>query len=46
MNDTSQKMASLVGILGAFLVVGILVYAMTRYLQPAPLNTARIAGRK
>ena len=46
MNDTSQKMASLVGILGAFLVVGILVYAMTRYLQPAPLNTARIAERK
>src|SRR4030095_16144596 len=46
MNDTSQKMASLVGILGAFLVVGILVFAMTRYLQPPPLNTARIAERK
>ena len=48
MNDTPccQKTASFVGILGAFLVVGVLVYAMKHYTQPAPLNQARIEERK
>jgi len=46
MNDSSPKFASLIGILGAFLIVGVLVLAMNRSLQPAPLNTARIAERK
>jgi hypothetical protein len=46
MNSTSQRISSLIGVLGAFLIVGILVLAMTRYLQPAPLNTARINERK
>jgi hypothetical protein len=48
MNDTPccQKTASFVGILGAFLVVGVLVYAMKHYTQPAPLNQVRIEERK
>ena len=48
MNATpsSQKTASLVGILGAFLVVGVLVYAMKHYTRPAPLNQARVDERK
>lgn len=46
MNDNSQKTASLIGVLGAFLIVGILAFAMTRYLKPAPLNTARIDERR
>jgi hypothetical protein len=48
MNDTpsSQKTASFVGILGAFLVVGMLVYAMKYYTRPAPLNQARVEERK
>jgi hypothetical protein len=48
MNGTpsSQKTASFVGILGAFLVVGVLVYAMKHYTRPAPLNQARIEERK
>jgi hypothetical protein len=46
MNGSSQKTASFIGILGAFLVVGVLVYAMKHYIQPAPLNQARIEERK
>jgi hypothetical protein len=48
MNPTpsSQKTASLVGILGAFLVIGVLVYAMKYYTRPAPLNQARVEERK
>ena len=48
MNETKccQKTASFVGVLGAFLVVGVLVYAMKQYTRPAPLNTARIEERK
>ena len=46
MNDNSQRTASLIGVLGAFLIVGILVFAMTRYLKPAPINTARIDERR
>ena len=41
-----QKTASFIGILGAFLVVGVLVYAMKQYTRPAPLNQARITERK
>jgi hypothetical protein len=46
MNGSSQKTASFIGILGAFLVVGVLVYAMKHYTRPAPLNQARIEERK
>ena len=46
MNGSSQKTASFIGILGAFLVVGILVYAMKQYTRPAPLNQARVDERK
>jgi hypothetical protein len=48
MNPTpsSQKTASFVGILGAFLVIGVLVYAMKYYTRPAPLNQARVEERK
>jgi hypothetical protein len=48
MNATpsSQKTASLVGILGALLVIGVLVYAMKYYTRPAPLNQARVDERK
>jgi len=46
MSDTRQKTASFLGILGAFLVVGVLVYAMKQYTRPAPLNRARIEERK
>lgn len=42
----SQKTISFLGILGAFLVVGALVYAMKYYTRPAPLNQARIEERK
>jgi hypothetical protein len=43
---SSQKTASLVGILGAFLVIGVLVFAMKHYTRPAPLNQARVDERK
>jgi uncharacterized protein YdaU (DUF1376 family) len=33
------------GVLGAFLIVGILIWAMIRYTQPAPLDTQRAAAR-
>lgn len=46
MNGSSQKTASFIGILGAFLVVGVLVYAMKQYTRPAPLNQARVEERK
>jgi hypothetical protein len=46
MNGSSQKAASLVGILGAFLIVAILIYAMKSYVQPQPVNQARIDERK
>ena len=45
-NSCCQKSASFIGILGAFLVVGVLVYAMKQYTRPAPLNTARIEERR
>ena len=48
MNGTSsrQNTASLAGILGAFLVVGVLIYAMKQYTRPAPLNQARVEERR
>lgn len=47
-NDSccSQKTISFLGILGAFLVVAALLYAMKYYTRPAPLNQARIEERK
>jgi hypothetical protein len=41
----SQKTASFVGILGAFLVVALLVYVMKQTMRPAPLNQARAQER-
>lgn len=46
MNGTSQKATSLIGILGSFLILGVLVFAMKRYIQPPPINQARIEERK
>lgn len=48
MNGTSsgQKTASLLGILGAFLVVAVLIYAMKQYTQTPPLNQARVQERR
>ncbi len=39
-------LAYLVGILGSFLIVAALVWAMQRYTQPPPLGEDRIAVRK
>ena len=41
-----NKLVTLLGILGSFLVVAALVLAMKHYTQPAPLNTARVEERK
>lgn len=41
----SQRTASFVGILGAFLVVALLVYVMKQSTRPAPLNQARARER-
>ncbi len=38
-------LAYLVGILGAFLIVGILIWAMQRYTRPEPLGADRAAVR-
>ena len=38
-------LAYIVAILGAFLIVAVLVWAMQRYTQPAPLNADRAATR-
>ena len=46
MNDCKQKTVSFVAILGAFLVVGALVYAMKQYTRPPALNQARVEERK
>lgn len=35
-----------IGILGAFLIVGLLVWAMYKYTQPQPISQARAAERK
>ena len=42
----SQKTISFLGILGAFLIVAALLYAMKYYTRPAPLNQARVEERK
>ena len=39
-------LAYLIGILGSFLIVAALVWAMQRYSQPPPLGEDRIAVRK
>lgn len=50
MNDrpTTERtgLAYLVGILGSFLIVAALVWAMQRYTQPPPLGEDRVALRK
>ena len=40
------KSAYLIGILGSFLIIAALVWAMQRYTQPAPLGEDRVAVRK
>ena len=40
------SLAYLIGILGSFLIVAALVWAMQRYTQPPPLGEDRIAVRK
>jgi len=46
MIETPPKAASWVGVLGAFLIVGFLVFVMQQYLPEAPVNKARIEERK
>jgi hypothetical protein len=50
MNDQPARertgLAYLVGILGSFLIVAALVWAMQRYTQPPPLGEDRVAVRK
>jgi len=46
MNDSRQKVFSCLGILGAFLIVALLVWAMKYYTRPAPLNAARAEERR
>jgi hypothetical protein len=41
-----NKLVTFLGILGSFLVVVALVWAMKHYTRPAPLNTARVEERK
>ena len=45
-NACCQKAFSFLGILGAFLVVGLLIYVMRQSLAPAPFNEARVKERK
>ena len=40
------SLAYLIGILGSFLIVAALVWAMQRYTQPPPLGEDRVALRK
>ena len=46
MSDTRQKTISFLAILGAFLIVAVLVYAMKEYTRPPALNQARVEERK
>jgi hypothetical protein len=39
-------MAYFIGVLGAFLIVGLLVWAIYRYANPAPLGANRVAERQ
>jgi hypothetical protein len=39
-------LAYVVGVLGAFLILAALVWAMQRYTQPPPLGEDRVAARK
>ena len=45
-NPCCQKALSFFGILGAFLVVGLLVYIMKQAVAPPPFNEARVQERK
>lgn len=42
----NSKAISFLSILGAFLVVALLIFAMKHYTRPAPLNAARAEERK
>lgn len=42
----NQKAVSFLSILGAFLVVALLIFAMKHYTRPAPLNATRAEERK
>jgi hypothetical protein len=43
--ETPVRWPYLVTVLGAFLIVGFLVWVMHEYTQPAPLNQNRVAER-
>jgi hypothetical protein len=45
-SSNSQKTASFVGILGAFLVVGLLLYVLKQSAPAPALNAARVQERK
>lgn len=45
-NSSSQKAVSFLGILGAFLVVGLLIYVMKQTVPAPALNEARVKERK
>jgi hypothetical protein len=42
----NSKLVTFLGILGSFLIVAVLVWAMKYYTRPAPLNQARVEARK
>ncbi len=44
--DKGKLAASVVGVLGAFLIFAALVWAMWHYTRPAPLGEDRVALRK
>src|SRR5437868_9627256 len=44
-HDMNQKTISLFAGLAAFLVVGVLVFALKHYTEPAPLNASRSGER-
>jgi hypothetical protein len=43
--SSAARLAAGLAVLGAFLIVGALVWAMRHYTQPAPLNANRAAER-
>jgi hypothetical protein len=42
----NNKIVTFLGVLGSFLIVAALVWAMNYYTRPAPLNQARVEERK
>jgi len=44
--DTARLTACVIGILGTFLIVALLVLAMRHYTQPAPVGASRVEERR